>query len=112
MTERVISQLQTTEMWLSQRVHRATLRTNLLSCEVRKAVNVEPLFHRIEKIPATLIQPLQEIVPRKVGQSFWLYLGKVTQRSIKDHVAWSHLQSGLVQPWCGATQTNRGCRKL
>jgi len=44
MTERILSQLQAAGVGFLRRVHGATLRNKLLGCEIRKALNVEPLL--------------------------------------------------------------------
>jgi len=48
MTERILSQERAVEMGFLRRVHCVTLRDKVRSCEVRKALNVEPLL-RIER---------------------------------------------------------------
>ena len=47
MTERILSQVQQVEMGILRRVHGVTLLEKVRSCEIRKALNVEPLL-RIE----------------------------------------------------------------
>jgi len=44
MTERALSQVQGTEMGFLRRVHGVTLRDKVGSYEIRKVLNVEPLF--------------------------------------------------------------------
>jgi len=48
MGERILSQVQAAEMAFMRKVHGVTLRDKLRSCEVRRAMNVEPLL-RIER---------------------------------------------------------------
>jgi len=43
MTERVLSQVQVAEMGFLQRAHGVTLRHSARSCEIRRALNVQPL---------------------------------------------------------------------
>jgi len=48
MTEMISSQWQAAEMGFLGRVHGVTLRDKVRSCEIRRALNVEPLL-RIER---------------------------------------------------------------
>jgi len=44
MTERILSKVEAAEMRFLRRVHSVTLRDKVLSCEVLKTLNVEPLL--------------------------------------------------------------------
>jgi len=68
--------------------HCVTLRDKARSCDIRKALNVEPLFFRTE-ISATMIRSCDQSAPVKIGDaSLADYTnGKSTQRFSKDQVA-------------------------
>jgi len=44
MTERVLSQMQAAELGFLRRLHGVPVHNELCSCEIRKALNIEPLF--------------------------------------------------------------------
>jgi len=62
MTGRVLPQVQAAEMGFLRRVHGATVR----SCEIRRALNVEPLSG---EILATLVGPRDQNAPRKTNEA-------------------------------------------
>jgi len=61
MTERILSQVQVAEMGFLRKVHGVTLRDKVSSCEIRKALNVEPHL-RIERSKLLWLRPCAQNV--------------------------------------------------
>ena len=71
MTERTLSQGQAVEMRFLRRIHGVTLCDKVRSCEILRALNVEPLL-RIERSQICWFSHVSEMPPRRTGESSWL----------------------------------------
>ena len=87
-----------------RRVHSVTLRDKVLSCEVLKTLNVEPLL-QVESyvwLSATMIWLFDQNVPGEIGARHVLLATPKGTRPIgrpRTRVAWLHLRPCLVQTW-------------
>jgi len=104
MTERILSKVEAAEMRFLRRVHSVTLRDKVLSCEVLKTLNVEPLL-QVESyvwLSATMIWLFDQNVPGEIGARHVLLATPKGTRPIgrpRTRVAWLHLRPCLVQTW-------------
>ena len=105
MTWIILSQVQAAEMGFLRRVHGATLRDKVRSCQIRKTTNVDPLF-RIER--PQLGSAMCPECPRKdwKGMACWLHpresVPEVVQ--VPGGVEWLYLRPCLVLSWSGASR--------
>jgi len=83
MIGRILQQMQGAAVGFLRRVHGVTLRDKLRNCEIRKALNVEPLL-RIE-VSATLARPCVHKIPEKTDEASPVgnIHGRAAQRSPK-----------------------------
>ena len=69
MTERILFQVKAAKMGFMRRVHGVTLRDKVRSCEMRRAVDVEPLLLRIKSSQIRLFRPCVQKATRKAGET-------------------------------------------
>jgi len=82
-------------------VHGVTLRDKVRSCEIHKAMTVEPLPDR--EILAPLVRPCDQGVPATMDQTrpAGYTQGKAPEKTTKNHEAWLQLRTCLVLSRCG-----------
>jgi len=73
MTERILCQVQAAEVRFLGRVHGVTLRDKVRSFEIRRAVNVEPLFLRIERSQLRCFSHVSRMPHDRLTRSCWLH---------------------------------------
>jgi len=84
MTERILSQGQAADMGFLRRVHAGvTLRDKVRSCEIRRALNVEPLL-RVEGAQIYWFGHLSRIPHERLARQI-LLLAKPTENRFRDH---------------------------
>jgi len=82
MTEITLSQGQAAEMGFLGRVHGVTLRDKVRSCEIRRALNVEPLL-RIEGAQIYWLGHLSRMPHERLARQF--LLAKPTENRFRGH---------------------------
>jgi len=100
MTKRILTEVQAAETGFSRRVHGLTLCDKVRKCEIRKALNVEPL-PRINTSQVRWFGHTSRMSRERLwwGKSFRLHPGRAVQRSFKVQVEWLHLRPCLVLGW-------------
>jgi len=92
-------------MGFLRRVCGATLRDKVRSCEIRKALNVNPLLRtaisQLRWFGKRVLNIPQERLSRQVLLATHAR-GIGPELVKKYHVTWQHLRSCLVLSWCGA----------
>jgi len=69
MNERIQSQVQATKIVLLRKVHAITLRDKVRSCEIPKALNIEPHLRRTVKSQLYVVSAMCQNAPRKIGKA-------------------------------------------
>ena len=96
MTEKVFSQMQAAEMGFLRRVHGVTLRDKVPSCEIRRALNVEPLLLLIERSQLGWFGHVSRMSQEKLGTQVLLATPTGKRPRGRPRTRWSDNISDLA----------------
>ena len=104
-TERIISQVESAEMRFLRRVRDMTLRSKVRSCEIRKALNAEPLL-RIERTQLHWFGHVTKMSQKKLARQTLLAAPKGTFPKGWAWTRWSDYITDLALPCLGVEPAN------